>query len=243
MLDELQQHRVGPVDILYHHDQRTVAGHCFQKEPPGGERLLLAAGLAAGAGGAGKPDQRPEPGLQPRPGLIRCGHRVDGGGQLLTGLSPVVRFEDSRLSLDHLAQSPETGPLPVGQATALPPAHQIGLPGDPGMKFAHQPGLAHPRFTGNSDQLNTRLPGGPVKRTLQSDELSLTANKGSGRWQDFGRRPGPDTDSFPQLQGFAFPPDHGRRRARGPRRTSCCGRCHCPDTGRGPSVRKHLRQC
>src|SRR5439155_682849 len=84
-----------------------------------------------------------------------------------------VRFEDSRLSLDHLAQSPETGPLPVGQATALPPAHQIGLPGDPGMKFAHQPGLAHPRFTGNSDQLNTRLPGGPVKRTLQSDELRL----------------------------------------------------------------------
>ena len=81
------------------------------------------------------------------------------------------------------------------------------------MKFAHQPGLAHPRFTGNSDQLNTRLPGGPVKRTLQSDELSLTANKGSGRWQDFGRRPGPDTDSFPQLQGFAFPPDHGRRQA------------------------------
>jgi hypothetical protein len=90
--------------------------------------VLLAPGLAAGAGGVGEPDQRSQPRPQPRPVFIHRGDRVDGAGQLLTGLSLIVRLEDSRLSLDHLAERPETDPLPVRQAAALPPAHQVRLP-------------------------------------------------------------------------------------------------------------------
>ena len=115
VLEELEQRRVGPVQILEHQHRRPVRRQPLAEAPPGRKRLLLRRRLRHRA------YQRRQP--RPQPGQIRIVRR-QRAFQLRRRLLGRVRLQDPRLRLDDLPQRPEGDPLPVGQTAPLPPTHQ-----------------------------------------------------------------------------------------------------------------------
>ena len=103
LLEEVEQGVVGPVQVLQDQHQRPAGRQPVQEPPPGGERLVAAAGLDRGAVAlADQPAQVP-------------GDAVDGGRVVGHGVGhhpgqapadPVgqVGLQDAGLGLDDLGQ-------------------------------------------------------------------------------------------------------------------------------------------
>ena len=113
VLEEREQRRVGPVDVLDDQHERSPLRDRLQEPAPGGEQLLLRRRLARV-----DPEQRQQPRPQPRPVVGLGQHRLQLRGRDLGR----VGLEDPGVRLHDLAQRPERDPVPVGQAAALPPA-------------------------------------------------------------------------------------------------------------------------
>ena len=117
VLQEREQRRVCPVDVLHGKHQWRLLRHRLQEPPPSREQLLLRGDLARL-----DPEQGEQPCPQPRQ-VVGCGQdRIQFRGRNVLR----VRLEDSRMGLHDLAQRPERDPLPVRQAAALPPRDQLG---------------------------------------------------------------------------------------------------------------------
>src|SRR5829696_28931 len=159
LLDEVEQGRVGPVQVLDHQDQGALPGDQVEEPPPGHEGLL-PAGRPLGDGR--EADQRGQSRLQPLAVGGVAGHRADGRVQLGRDLRGVVGLHDAGLGLDDLPQGPEADRLPVGHALAPPPGHQLRLGVDKAGELPHQPALADPGYAEHGDQprgmLAERLP-------------------------------------------------------------------------------------
>jgi hypothetical protein len=104
LLQEGQQRRVGPVQILEHQHRRPIRSQPLEEAPPGHERLLLRRRLRRST------HQRRQPRLQPGPIRIIGRQRPL---QLRRRVRRRVGLEDAALRLHDLPQRPERDPLSV----------------------------------------------------------------------------------------------------------------------------------
>lgn len=208
MLQELQQRLVGPVQVLDDEDERITRRDGLQETSPGGEILLLTGGLHL----LFQPDQRGEPLHHPR--LVLGRHRGVGDGlcQPQPGLAGRVVIEQADVGLHHLTQRPERQPLPVGQAPALPPRHQLRQRVHPGAELRDQPGLADPRLAADRHQLHAAVPHRPAVDAAQQIQLVLPAHMDHvGPWVGLHPEPAPRPDGPPQRHRRGFPFHRHRR--------------------------------
>ena len=114
VVDEVEEARVGEVQVLEDHDDRTARREPLEERAPGTEELL-------GPDPRFEAQQREEGGLDPGSlGLVRdvCGeHGRDGG----PGRRLVVGLLETGATPDHLAERPERDPVAVRRATAVVP--------------------------------------------------------------------------------------------------------------------------
>ena len=125
-------------------------------------------------------DQECQAGLEPVPlgGILH--DRTDGRGELVGCFVRTVRFQDVRLTLDDLPQGPEGDALPVGQASALPPAPARAA--SRRRRGTRAPGdSSRPRLAGHRDELHRSLPHGARVHGLQERQLVAAADEGRGR--------------------------------------------------------------
>jgi hypothetical protein len=148
VLEEGEQGVVGPVQILYHQDQRAAGGHGFKKAAPCGELLGL---LSRRRGAAEQPEQRSQSHLQPFALILVGDEGRDGRLEFDRDHRRVIRLQHTGLCLDDLPQRPEGHTLAVGQAVALAPDHQLGLIIDEPQQFPDEPALADPGLTDEGD--------------------------------------------------------------------------------------------
>src|SRR5438034_5169599 len=121
MVEELEQGRVRPVQVLEQEDERTLRGDGLEVASPRRERLLTARAGAVRR----NTEQRREAGANPLL-LRRLRHdALDAGCELCRCGVGFVRLENPRLGLHDLAQRPEGDPLAVREAAALAPVDEI----------------------------------------------------------------------------------------------------------------------
>ena len=111
VVDEIQEVVVGPVQILEDEHERPTLREPLEKPTPSSEGLIPTGTTTPFHGS--KSDQGPQMGLDPR--------LIDDRRELPLALFHAVAFKDPGLRFDHLPESPERDPVPVGQATAASP--------------------------------------------------------------------------------------------------------------------------
>ena len=117
VLHEVEQRRVGPVQILEKEDDGCLGGHQLEEPPPRGEEILLV-----GRSPLRKTEEVGEPRLDPA-ALVRIGYVFfDRYAELRPcGLGGLV-LENPRSHPHHLRQRPVGDALAVGEAaTCVPP--------------------------------------------------------------------------------------------------------------------------
>ncbi len=123
VLDELEQRRVCPVEVLDDEDEGSLRRNRFEKGTPGGERLVaVRCGFALG--GSNEPR---ELAFDPRPLGGAREERLDGCRELVARRRRVVGLENAGVCLDDLAERPQRDAFPVRQAASLPPVDELRL--------------------------------------------------------------------------------------------------------------------
>ena len=98
----------------------------------------------------GEAHERPEAILQP---LCVVGSG-DSLAELRGSFGGRIRLEDPGVGLDDLAERPEGDPVPVREAAALAPVHELGAVVHPGSELREQARLTDARLTGDRDELD-----------------------------------------------------------------------------------------
>jgi hypothetical protein len=161
VVDEVEQGRLGPVQVVQQHHQRPLAGQRLQ-QPAHRPRQLLGAVVQLGqAEQAGQPldDQR---------GVLLAGeHRLQLGPG---GVRP-VGVGQARRRAQQLGDRPVGDALAVRQAAALEHGRP---PVDLGEQLRRQPGLAHPGGPEHGDQVAGAVAGGGLERVPQQPQRAAT---------------------------------------------------------------------
>jgi len=140
LLDQVEEGRLGPVEVVEHHNERAL----------GGQGLQQAAGRPGGLLDRGRvglqPDQLPDPlGHQVPVGVAP----VDQGGQLGPGRRRRVLQPDPGRLADHLGQRPEGAAVAVGQAAAEQQGRLALQPGGQVDDVPDHQRAAHPGVAGH----------------------------------------------------------------------------------------------
>jgi hypothetical protein len=123
MLDELEQRRVCPVEVLDNEDEGSLRRHGLEKGAPGGERLVAIRGSFA-LGGSNEPR---ELAFDPRALRSAGEERLDRCGELVARRRRVVGLEDAGVCLDDLAERPQRDAFAIRQAASLSPVDELRL--------------------------------------------------------------------------------------------------------------------
>ena len=203
--DELDQRRLGPVEILEHDDRGALLGECRHIAGPGGEPLhLVGAGLQLGT------HQRGEPAGDPVP-LLGVGHQdVQGDPQLAHRGSRRIRLQDPRLGLDDLGERPEGDALAVCETSSLAPSGEVGQVVDVAAQLPDHPRLAHPGLTADGDDLTGPLPDQPVEGVGEQAELAVATDEGGAVVFDIHSEPSGGNEGDPHRQRLPLPAHHHR---------------------------------
>src|SRR5262249_21080020 len=153
VLDELEQHVVGPVEILDHEDERTLQGNGLEKGTPRREGLVATRSLLTLTGS----DEPGELGLDPGALAAAFEERLDGCRELLARGRGSVRFGEAGMRFHDRAQRPQRDSLAVREAASLPPVHELGLRVDVVAELGDEAGLADTRFAHERDEMAGRL--------------------------------------------------------------------------------------
>ena len=119
-LHEVEQRRVGMVQVLQHQHGGPAPGHGLEEQAPRRHGLLAARGAA----GAGQPEQWRQVAAHPdgvRAAQAGAGH---GGVELAARDGRLVRRQDAGLLRNDLAQGAEGRAVAVGRDAAAPPGRQ-----------------------------------------------------------------------------------------------------------------------
>ena len=178
ILDEIEQRAVGPVDVLEHHDRRSLIGDPLEEDPAGREQVLLVADATLL-----EPEQvteaRPD-----EPALVRVGDvPLDRLRELGRCGRRLLVLEDPGPSADHLGERPERNALAVREAPSLVPPDVGDQPVDVFLQLPDQPGLPDPGDPLHGDQVDLPVLGGVVEQILDQAELAIAAGEG---WLDRG---------------------------------------------------------
>jgi hypothetical protein len=168
MLEEREQRRIRPVQVLEHEHRRPLRRDGFAEPAPGCERLFLGSGLGR------RPHERRKACQEPGSLGIVLGDRLLELGGSLRGR---VRLEDAALGLHDLAQRPERDPVAVGKAASLPPARQPRLGVDVGEQFGAEPALPHARLADHRHELAGALLRRAFERADQQRLLELAPDE------------------------------------------------------------------
>ena len=179
MLDEIEQRRLGPVDVLEDDEQRPFARERLEQAPHGPEELLRRSRSAAA--------ERAEA-LDHERGVGLVAHRVRHG---LLAAEP----------LDELRQRPEGDPVAVGEAA---PGGDGRVLADLGDELGHEPRLAD---AGRADHRHQpALAPLRARRQLVSKERELARPPDERRVPAAGERigAGDGVEHAPGLDGSAL---------------------------------------
>ena len=172
VVDEVEQARVGPVEVLEDEDDRAVVGDALEERPPRREQLLASAGGRIADAEQGE-ERRLDPAGSSSSGTKRSTVARDlrAGGRLVVGL------EQAGPRADHLAERPERDALAVGRRAALVPVDGLDdavdvlqeLPGEAALADAGRPGDRH--------EPRAALAGGRVEQVLEQPQLVVAADE------------------------------------------------------------------
>ena len=154
MLDQVEERRLGPMDVVHHDDERPRSRERL-KQPPDGPGGLLARPLSRAA----KPERLGHA-LGNQLGLfVACEPRRDHRRELLAGVQS-LRARDLP---DDLGQRPIGDALAIGQTAA---AQDRDILGKAARELPHEPRLSHTRVAENGDQV-----AGPIADRVAEDGL------------------------------------------------------------------------
>ncbi len=175
-LQEVEQCVVRPMEVLDHQDQRPASGQRVQEAPPGGERLLLAAGLDGPL--LTRAEEQAQMGAHPGGRTRVAPERVLGGlGDLAVDPVGGVGLEDAGLGLDDLAKRTEGDGLAVGGRTALAPGDQVAVRFHGMPQLGHQPALADARLADQGHELRVLGDARALEGVEQRAELAVSAHQ------------------------------------------------------------------
>jgi hypothetical protein len=199
VLDQVEQARLGPVEVVQHDHQGPPAGQQLQQPPERPGRLLGRPGRGL------QPDQLGDPGgdvvafaflraagrVARSPAVVGQQPAQPGGG-----LGRRVGVGDAGGLADELGHRPVGDPLAVGQAAAA----QHGRAGQVGHGLPDQPGLAHPGLAEDGQQVAAGGGHDPLVHPGDQAQLGLATHDGGvlaagvaggarGRPGPAGRRP------------------------------------------------------
>ena len=164
VVDQVEQWRLGPVDVVEGHDERPARRHRPEQVTQRDTRVLDTGVCARQA------EQRPDP----------VGHLVGDAGldQRLQPRAHVlgrVALVDAGERLHRLGQRPVRHALAVGEAAARA---DRGRRLEPRQELRDQARLAHARGAEHGHELARALLGRPVERVLEHPSLAHAADEG-----------------------------------------------------------------
>ena len=162
MLDQREQRRLGPVDVLHDEDDLPVGGEVREEAPHRPEQLLDGERLD------GQPERRRE---SRRDAVAR---RVGERGKLRCRLRCVVVVDDPGLCLHRLGDRPERDAVAVRQAA---PAEREGTTRCGLEELRREPRLADPGIAGQRDESAASRRGRLVQRARKRRELLAAADE------------------------------------------------------------------
>ena len=181
MFEEVEECRLGPVDVLDHDDQGPFAGEVLEQRADGPEQLLLRRGLGR------EPDRRGDPRGENVSVAFGPEYRPDLG----TCSLGTVALVDARHSPDDLADRPVRDAFAVRQAAT---AEDQRLGPDRRTELRHEAALAHPRGPEQGEQLAGAVGDGATEGALEPRELALPAHERCVEAPGAARGPPPDGD-------------------------------------------------
>ncbi len=193
LLEERDQPLVRPVEVLDHEDERTGLRHRLQEGAPRPERLPPVEALVAA-----EPDERAERAEEPAPVARVLDDPLDGLAQLPAGRLGVVGLQDPGLRLHDLADRPERDALPVGEAPALAPRHELRPVVHPPPELRDEPGLPHAGLAGDGHELERALPERPPVGLLEQRQVVLPADERRPGLLQVGPEPAPGAEDPPR---------------------------------------------
>ena len=175
VLDEVEQRRLGPVDVLEEQDQRLYVGdalHDLARRP----RDLLRAALAL--------ERLHQPGRETE--HVRDGLLGAALAQLLERLLEWIVVRDAGGGLHHLAQRPVRDALAVRKRTA----HENARALDAVEELSREAALPDARLAVDREEVSAPVAQAAVERVLEQLELGLAADERRTRPEraDRGRR-------------------------------------------------------
>ena len=175
VFQQVHEGRLGPVDVLEDHHERSVLGQELEEPAHGPERLPdISALIEPDRGGDSICDVR---------AILRVPDEIPHLG---TRRLRRVRLRDAGRRPDHLGNRPEGDPLAVGQTPTPERACPLGFPND---ELVHQPGLPQARITHDGRHAADTLGGRLVEGTVELGQLLVPPDQ--GRIQPSCQRRGP----------------------------------------------------
>ena len=179
VLEQVDEHRLGPVHVLDDRDERPVAGHCLEEAPNGPENLLGRSGLLREA------DRRPQP----------------PGDELgLSGIVDQLGDASLRLLAGELLHDLDQGV--IGDALAVreaAPDRDRGGVADLGEQLLGEPRLADARRADDRAEAADPLVARPREPGAKLIQLALPSHERRRRtdellllWGQLEQAPGPD---------------------------------------------------
>ena len=173
VVDEGQQARVGPLQVLEHQERRALSSDVLEERAPCGEELL---------GGRGRgPDakERQQGAADPRP-FRAIGHEaLDRLGDARPRPGFVVVFEQAAASADHLAEGPEGDTRAVRGRSPVVPPDRLDQAVEVLLQLPRQPALADAALPADRDHAHTTFAAGVVEQLLEQPELGIATDE---RW-------------------------------------------------------------
>ncbi len=140
VLDEVEQARIGPLEVLEDEDDRGSLGDPLEESPPGGEQLVaLERGLL------GSRQQGGEAWLDPAALGLVADELLERRTELPACELGRRAVRDPGPTADHLRHRGERDSLSVGEGAAVVPRDLVGVLVDPTVELPRQPALADAR--------------------------------------------------------------------------------------------------
>jgi hypothetical protein len=202
VVDEVEQTRVGVVEVLEDHDHRGGGREPFEERAPGGQELLRAGGrdLDPGQGEQRRLDLAP---------LVCVGYMLgDRRADLRSGRRRIVGLEQAGSAPNHFAQCPEADAVAVGGASTRMPPDRVHQPVDVLQELPGETGLADAGRADDRYQAGAFLAGRGMEELLEQPQLIVAADE--WRLERLGAvapaDPGDDPDGAPgwNRRGLAF---------------------------------------
>ena len=171
-LDEVDESRVGPLQIFEDHDRRTPQRDSLEERPPSREEFLTVAGR-----GFDEPEKVGEPRFDPS-SLVGIGDELGHRGRELgPGRGGVLGFVDGGAHPHHLAERPERDALPVGGGAALVPVDGLGEAVHVLQELPGQTALADAGDARHRHEARPLLSRGGVEQVLDESKLLVPTDE------------------------------------------------------------------